>query len=169
MQCCGNRTEEALSAVYRACDVQEEVLRTQKPCKFFSDEYRSPIAVSDLTAIIHHAISSQTPHPETTVAADADAPTADAGAAPQEAAGVLTGTFNAGGPDRLSRLGIAEAVAAHCGHSMDSVEAAASASVTRAAPSPLDISMDSSKLAAQLPFALTPFTAALAELFPSAA
>lgn len=147
--------------------VQEEALRTQKPCKFFSDEYRSPIAVSDLTAIIHHAIFSPPPQLEPTPAAPTDAITADAPTLP--GAEGLVGTFNAGGPDRLSRLGIAEAVAAHCGHSMRSVEAAASASVTRAAPSPLDISMDSGKLAARLPFDLTPFAAALAELFPPAA
>lgn len=131
--------------------MQEEALRTQQPVKFFSDEFRSPIYVADLTAAILFALSTPPPaaHPQHA----------------QHGPG-STRTFNAGGPERLSRLGIAQAVAAHCGHSMDSVEAAASASVARAAPSPLDISMDSSKLAAWLPFELTPLADALVDLFP---
>lgn len=105
----------------------------------------------DLASIIHFFLSSAEP-------AEANAEDAIQGG--------VGNTFNTGGPDRLSRLGIAEAVAKHCGYSMDNIEAAESASIVRAAPSPLDISMDSSKLMDLVPFTLTPFADALAHLFP---
>eukprot|EP00892_Ulva_mutabilis_P011197 jgi/Ulvmu1/844/UM010_0218.1 len=140
----------------------EEVLRTQKECKFFTDEFRSPILVHDLVSVIAFFLSSAAPSVACGEGVSAQAPADADGAAASVAA-----TYNAGGPDRLSRMGIVEAVAQHCGYGMEAIEAAESASIVRAAPSPLDISMESGKLVGVLPFPLTPFADALEDLFPA--
>jgi dTDP-4-dehydrorhamnose reductase len=62
-----------------------------------------------------------------------------------------------GGPDRLSRADMADAVAAACGHDARLIVRAPAASVDRGAPSPADISMDSARLEAAVGMALTPF------------
>ena len=54
--------------------------------------------------------------------------------------------FNAGGPDRLSRVDMAKRAAAALHISDRNVVAARAASADRGVASPLDISMDSSKL-----------------------
>lgn len=121
----------------------ENALRLQQPTKLFHDEYRNPIYVGDIVRVVGWLVESR------------------------DAAALRHCCLNMGGPDRLSRVGMARAVAAHCGLDTGCIEEVASATVARAAASPLDISMDSSRLAAELPFPLTPFRAALAEVFPS--
>lgn len=79
-------------------------------------------------------------------------------------------TYNMGGPDRLSRVDMAAAVAAHCGYSSDCIKAVPSASVSRGYCSPPDISMDVSRLQQDFPaLQLTPLRKALEQLFPPAA
>ena len=85
---------------------QEETLRLAKPCKFFSDEYRSPISVQDLSRVVLYFLH------------ESDAST--------------LGTYNAGGPERLSRAEMAHAIAVHCGMNPGAIEVAESASVKRA-------------------------------------
>jgi dTDP-4-dehydrorhamnose reductase len=70
-----------------------------------------------------------------------------------------------GGPDRLSRSGMAEAVAEVRGHNPGCIVRVSGASVPRPAPSPADISMDSSRLEGQVGFRMTPFKDALREIF----
>jgi dTDP-4-dehydrorhamnose reductase len=122
--------------------LQEEKLRLKEQCKFFIDEFRSPVAICDIIRIINWLLAGSV-----------------------EAASMTKSVLNMGGPHRLSRYDMATAVAQHCGLSMDCVERASSVSVTRAAPSPLDISMDSSRLQEALPFKLLPFQQGLAEVF----
>jgi dTDP-4-dehydrorhamnose reductase len=124
------------TSVYSAWYMQEESLRLKKPCKFFSDEYRSAIYVADLASAVQFFLTE----------------------APEAALGQ---TYNAGGPERLSRAEMAVAIAKHCGMDASVVDVAKSAAVTRTAPSPLDISMDSSKLCAVLPFQPQSFAKAL--------
>jgi dTDP-4-dehydrorhamnose reductase len=121
---------------------QDEQLRTRKPCTFFSDEFRSPLAVADIMRIVRWLLSDD-----------------------ERAARLHGHVCNMGGPDRMSRLDMAHAVARHCGLSTACVESALSASVTRDALSPLDISMDSSKLQRQFPFRMQHFGEGLRDAF----
>lgn len=91
--------------------VQEESLRLSRPCKFFSDEYRSPILVHDLARVVLYFLHEY------------DAAT--------------VGTYNAGGPERLSRADMAHAIAVHCGMDPATVDVAESAAVKRAGNNPL--------------------------------
>ncbi|GFR48479.1 hypothetical protein Agub_g10375, partial [Astrephomene gubernaculifera] len=75
--------------------------------------------------------------------------------------------FNAGGPERLSRVDMARQVADCLGCGYNSIVAVPSSSVSRSAASPPDISMDVTRLAADLGFRMTPFREALQEIFRS--
>lgn len=77
-----------------------------RPCKFFSDEYRSPILVHDLARTVLYFLN--------------------------EADDAALGTYNAGGPQRLSRAEMAHAIAVHCGMSPAAVDVTESAAVKRA-------------------------------------
>ena len=136
-------------------EVQEETLRTQTRRTFFHDEIRSPVLVHDITRIIAWLLTG---------GADRQ-PGGVQSSEPPWPWPLAAGTYNMGGPDRLSRADMVAAVAAHRGLPQGCVERAASASVQRAAASPLDISMDSSRLQAALPFALTPFARGLDAVF----
>ncbi|EFN51077.1 hypothetical protein CHLNCDRAFT_141448 [Chlorella variabilis] len=106
-------------------------LAAGKPTTFFNDEWRSPIRVRDILRVCQTLINRQDE--------------------------LQHRLFNMGGPDRLSRADMAAAVAAACGYDPALILAAPAASVPRPAPSPADISMDSSRLEA----AMTPFEAAI--------
>jgi dTDP-4-dehydrorhamnose reductase len=86
--------------------IQEESLRLARPCKFFSDEYRSPILVHDVARVVLLLLS--------------------------ESHSVPFGTYNAGGPERLSRADMAHAIALHCGLEPGRVDVTESAAVKRA-------------------------------------
>ena len=68
------------------------------------------------------------------------------------------GVFNMGGPEMLTRVQVAEAVARHRGYDTALVHAVKRADVVPpgAVASPPDISMDSSKLSAATGIAMTP-------------
>lgn len=87
---------------------------------FFHDEFRNPIAACD---IARHILVLAASKP-----------------------GTMRGVFNCGGPDRVSRVGMAKKTASALGWSDKNILSAPSASVDRGVKSPLDISMDSSKL-----------------------
>lgn len=141
--CIASRTLRVITTIKTyATRMQEESLRLKKPFKFFSDEFRSAIYVGDLVRVVEYFLTE----------------------APEAAHGQ---TYNAGGPERLSRADMAYAIAEHCGIDASAVDVAESAAVTRTVPSPFDISMDSSKLTALLPFELQRFSAALRHVFPS--
>lgn len=69
-----------------------------------------------------------------------------------------------GGPDRLSRLEMAQSVAAVCGYSTSAIIAAPASSVQRPVRSPPDISMDSSRIEADLGLKLMAFRAAVRQM-----
>ena len=109
-------------------------LASGKATPFFEDEWRSPVFVGDIVAACMALL--------------------DAPPAPGSSACV----FNMGGPQRLSRVDMALAVAAARGYDAALVLPAPAASVDRGVASPADISMDSSRLWQSLglqPLALT--------------
>ena len=69
-----------------------------------------------------------------------------------------------GGPDRLSRLEMAQTVAEICGYSSEFIIAAPSSTVQRPVRSPPDISMDSSRIETDLDMKLTTFRAAVKQM-----
>lgn len=126
--------ERVVTAATR--DMQANALRQGEPTKFFEDEFRSYVLVTDIVQVIKHLLST-----------------------PEKA--LEQKVFNMGGPDRLSRADFASAVAEQCGLSTNCIVSVPAASITRAVKSPADISMDSSKLQAILPFQISPCAAAL--------
>ena len=69
-----------------------------------------------------------------------------------------------GGPNRLSRLEMAQTVAQVCGYSTDAIIAAPTSSVQRPVRSPPDISMDSSRIEADLDMKLVAFAEAVKQM-----
>lgn len=112
------------------------------PTTFFEDEWRCAVYVQDIVAVCRMLV--------------------EAGAA------APTGAFNAGGPQRLSRVDMARGVAAALGLDPDvGIKPVPSASVARGVASPPDISMRSGRLEAALGMAFTRFEDALREIFKS--
>lgn len=117
----------------------DECLTAKRPTAFFEDEWRCPVRVRDIIRVVQTLIARQ---------------------------GELQHRlFNLGGPDRLSRADMAEAVARAHGHDPSLVQRVPAASANRPFPSPADISMDSSRLEAELHLPLTPFNKALEHIF----
>ena len=121
--------------------MQEEQLRKHNKCRFFTDEFRSPVCVQDIVRIVQWLLSAE------------------------PKASSARGIYNMGGPERLTRMDMAQAVAKHCKHDVKYLQPALSADVQRAAPSPADISMNSTKLQALLPFKLRKFEDGLSDCF----
>ncbi|KAJ4910287.1 NAD(P)-binding Rossmann-fold superfamily protein [Raphanus sativus] len=125
----------------------DSVLQKGDTVDFFHDEYRCPIYVKDLVSIILMLIDRW----------------------------VLSGRFflsgrcllsddkqmrlvlNAGGPDRLSRVQMAEVVAQVRGHDLSLIKHVSASSVDRGVVSPADISMDITKLIQTLDISPTSF------------
>eukprot|EP00877_Chromochloris_zofingiensis_P009905 jgi/Chrzof1/5168/Cz15g14030.t1 len=115
-------------------------LKGQQPTSFFSDEFRCAVLVDDICQVVVHIVSLYPDLP-------------------------AHSTYNLGGPDRLSRLDMAMAVAQHLGYDTACVQECLSASVQRGYNSPPDISMLTARLLGDLPIKLTPFTEALGLVF----
>jgi dTDP-4-dehydrorhamnose reductase len=75
--------------------------------------------------------------------------------------------YNMGGPQRMSRVDMAIAVAAKRGHAPSLIVPVPAASVDRGVASPSDISMDSSELEERLGWSMTRFSDGLHLVFPS--
>jgi nucleoside-diphosphate-sugar epimerase len=93
---------------------------------FYTDECRSVINVFDVCHSLMHFLD--------TVQSKED---------------IIGGIFNMGGPERVSRMAMASAVAKHCGFSdlcFIPAEKSKQISMPNSVPSPLDISMSSQKL-----------------------
>lgn len=65
--------------------------------------------------------------------------------------------LNVGGPDRVSRVQMAEVVSQLRGYDSSTIKSVSAASVNRGVVSPADISMDVSKVVKLLGINLTPF------------
>ncbi|XP_058744042.1 uncharacterized protein LOC131616666 [Vicia villosa] len=116
---------QTLSPVPKSLPVQwmDGVLSKSETVAFFHDEFRCPIYVKDLVAIIL-ALTNQW----------------------------ISGSkqmqllLNAGGPDRVSRVQMAEAVAQIRGHDTSLIKPVSASSIDRGVKSPADISMDITRL-----------------------
>eukprot|EP00271_Cylindrocystis_brebissonii_P016788 TRINITY_DN412_c0_g1_i1.p1 TRINITY_DN412_c0_g1~~TRINITY_DN412_c0_g1_i1.p1 ORF type:complete len:371 (+),score=61.63 TRINITY_DN412_c0_g1_i1:37-1113(+) len=115
----------------------DATLAAGKETDFFEDEYRCPIFIKDIERIVERLMEKH---------ANGE---------------VIQELFNLGGPDRLSRLQMAEMVAVVRGYSRAPIKAVPAASVNRGVASPPDISMDSSHLTTTLGISLTPFEEAV--------
>ncbi|XP_051144204.1 uncharacterized protein LOC127260513 isoform X2 [Andrographis paniculata] len=100
----------------------DSVLAKEEALNFFHDEFRCPIFVKDLVSIIQVLTTKWISGKEMQL------------------------LLNAGGPDRVSRVGMAEAVAHARGYSTSSIKPVSASSVDRGVKSPSDISMDITKL-----------------------
>jgi len=127
-------------------------LAARQTTKFFEDEWRSPVYVGDIVKVIGILVERW--------------------AGGNQLSSTTSGTgrdggevFNMGGPDRLSRVDMAHAVALHRKYDSRLIETVPSASVPRGVVSPADISMDSSKLESTLGIQLTPLQDCLAFIF----
>ncbi|PSC74470.1 60S ribosomal L18-3 [Micractinium conductrix] len=96
----------------------DSTLAAQKPCTFFTDEWRTPTFINDLVAAVRAAVDRN-------------------GALPRR-------IYNVGGPARLNRHDMAVAVAQARGYDPALALAGSAASVPRTCATPLDISMDCS-------------------------
>jgi dTDP-4-dehydrorhamnose reductase len=121
----------------------ESALRSGAPTSFFEDEFRNPVAVADIVSTIRALLSRW----------------ASGGGPPRR------GVYNMGGAERLSRVGMAAAVAAHLGLPTAGIVPVPAASVARPVASPADISMDSGALEADLGVRLRGMSEALADVF----
>ena len=132
----------------------DSVLSTATPTTFFEDECRSPVFVDDIVDVCRRLIT-------TTIAGGGGGSTDSSG---NES---ISGVFNMGGPERLSRVDMAKQVGTVRGYGWDCILPVKSASVSRGVASPPDISMDSGKLEQALGMKFTGFTDALQKIFPS--
>ncbi|KFK30633.1 hypothetical protein AALP_AA6G007300 [Arabis alpina] len=113
----------------------DSVLKKGDDVEFFHDEYRCPIYVNDLVSIVLNLIDRW-------VLSDDKQ---------------MRLVLNAGGPDRLSRVQMAEMVAEVRGHDPSSIKHVSASSVDRGVVSPADISMDITKLIQTLKISPTCF------------
>jgi dTDP-4-dehydrorhamnose reductase len=139
----------------------DEQLCKREPTSFFSDEWRSAVYVGDIIQVckllILQAISSSLDRNKTIIPSTEEKLTDNMAGDPKEIAiegertgQKITGVFNMGGPERLSRVDIARLVAQVRGHDATCILEVPSASVARGVASPSDISMDVSKLESRL-------------------
>ena len=113
--------------------IRDSFENKSEPTTFYEDEFRSPICVYDVCAVIRRVYARPPETPK---------------------------TYNMGGPDRVSRVDMAEAVAAHLANGDAALEAAYVGKIARASceeaarlrgvAAPPDISMDSSALLADV-------------------
>ncbi|KAL1546433.1 methionine adenosyltransferase 2 subunit beta-like [Salvia divinorum] len=116
---------QTISPVPKSLPIQwmDSVLAKGEPMDFFHDEFRCPVFVKDLVA----AIQTLTNQWITEVKQ-------------------VQLLLNVGGPDRVSRVQMAEAVAHARGYSTSLIKQVSASSVDRGVKSPCDISMDITKL-----------------------
>jgi dTDP-4-dehydrorhamnose reductase len=116
----------------------ERSLQGSTPVTFFHDEWRSVVYVQDIVKVVSILVEKE---------------------------GLEGGvTFNMGGPERISRLEFAIAVADSRGISKDLIVSASCKEVLRPIKSPQDISMNVSKIEEMLKLKMTPLREALASL-----
>ncbi|KAJ0229943.1 RmlD-like substrate binding domain-containing protein [Hirschfeldia incana] len=128
---------QTLSPLPKNLPVQwmDSVLQKGDTVDFFHDEYRCPIYVKDLVSIILKLIDRW-------ILSDDKQ---------------MRLVLNAGGPDRLSRVQMAEVVAQVRGHDLSLIKHVSASSVDRGVVSPADISMDITRLIQTLDISPTSF------------
>ncbi|XP_065864714.1 uncharacterized protein [Euphorbia lathyris] len=127
---------QTISPVPKSLPIQwiDSVLSKGEEVEFFHDEFRCPVYVNDVVtiilALIHRWISE---------------------------CKQMQLLLNVGGPDRLSRVQMAEAVADIRGYNRALIKPVSASTVDRGVLSPADISMDISKLVQTVNILPTPF------------
>ncbi|XP_028769173.1 methionine adenosyltransferase 2 subunit beta-like isoform X1 [Neltuma alba] len=127
---------QTISPVPKSLPIQwmDGVLSKGEKVNFFHDEFRCPIYVKDLVAIVL-ALTNQW----------------------ISEGKQMQLVLNAGGPDRVSRVQMAEAVAQFRGYDTSLLQPVSASSVDRGVRSPADISMDISRLVQTLKIHPIPF------------
>ncbi|KAK6141022.1 hypothetical protein DH2020_025232 [Rehmannia glutinosa] len=128
---------QTLSPVPKSLPIQsmDSVLAKGEALDFFHDEFRCPVFVKDLVAVIQILTNQWI----------------------SEAKQVQL-ILNVGGPDRLSRVQMAEAVAHVRGYNTSLIKPVSASSVDRGVKSPSDISMDITKLIQTIGISPTSYT-----------
>lgn len=122
-------------------------LESKQMTQFFVDEWRCPIYVEDIVGVCQAFIQLQSQSLLTRVTLG------------------ISKTFNMGGPERLSRVEMAKAVAQACSLDPCYIAAVPASTIARGVPSPADISMDSSLLQETINMKFTKFQDALNSIF----
>ncbi|KAI3833633.1 hypothetical protein MKW92_043072 [Papaver armeniacum] len=127
---------QTISPIAKSLPIQwiDSVLLKGAEVEFFHDEFRCPVFIKDVVDVIL-ALSKKW-------------------ISDKEQMKLL---LNVGGPDRLSRLQMAEAVATVRGYNTSLLKPVSASSVNRGVNSPADISMDISKLSQTLGIKPTPY------------
>ncbi|KAL9142039.1 hypothetical protein ABFS82_14G142600 [Erythranthe guttata] len=128
---------QTISPVPKSLPIQwiDGALAKGETMNFFNDEFRCPVFVKDLVSIIQFLTNQWI----------------------SEGKQVQL-LLNVGGPDRVSRVQMAEAVALVRGYSTSLIKPVPSSSVDRGVKSPSDISMDIGKLIQATGISPTPYT-----------
>lgn len=139
---------QTLSPIPKSLPIQwiDSELSKGNKVNFFYDEFRCPVYVKDVVAVIL-ALTERW-------CSDGKQ---------------MQLLLNLGGPDRLSRVQMAETVADIRGYDSSLINAVSAASVDRGVKSPSDISMDISKLVETLGISPTPFKDAVKSTLESVA
>ncbi|XP_028122813.1 methionine adenosyltransferase 2 subunit beta-like isoform X2 [Camellia sinensis] len=126
---------QTISPVPKSLPIQwmDGVLCKGDTVDFFHDEFRCPVYVKDLVTVILTLTNKWISGKQMQL------------------------ILNVGGPDRLSRVQMAEAVAHIRGYNTSSIKSVSASSVDRGVKSPTDISMDITKLMQTLDFSPIPF------------
>eukprot|EP00850_Spirogloea_muscicola_P008554 SM000045S16299 [mRNA] locus=s45:759327:761370:+ [translate_table: standard] len=120
----------------------DSTLASGQPTDFFNDEIRCPVYVMDVVHAVEILAKAATTGHER-----------------------FKNIFNLGGPDRLSRVEMAEEVARVRGYNLQLIKSVPAASVNRGVKSPLDISMDVTHIKTKLELPLTSFKDAVLRTF----
>ncbi|XP_057980811.1 uncharacterized protein LOC131166356 isoform X2 [Malania oleifera] len=127
---------QTISPVPKSLPIQwiDSVLSRGDKIEFFHDEFRCPVYVKDVVTLILALMNRW-----------------------MSECRQMQLLLNVGGPDRVSRLQMAEAVAHIRGYDTSLIKPVSASSVNRGVMSPADISMDISKLVHTLDVSPTPF------------
>ncbi|GMP61579.1 hypothetical protein CsSME_00023984 [Camellia sinensis var. sinensis] len=127
---------QTISPVPKSLPIQwmDGVLCKGDAVDFFHDEFRCPVYVKDLVTVILTLTNKWISEGKQ-----------------------MQLILNVGGPDRLSRVQMAEAVAHIRGYNTSLIKSVSASSVDRGVKSPTDISMDITKLMQTLDFSPIPF------------
>ncbi|KAL6635399.1 hypothetical protein ACP70R_028070 [Stipagrostis hirtigluma subsp. patula] len=128
---------QTISPVSKSLPIQwmDSVLSQGQQVEFFNDEFRCPVYVKDMVAVVFSLTKTWL---SVSMAPDFKVHDADG-----KKVQIL---LNVGGPDRVSRLQMAECVADVRGYDHSIIKSVSASSVNRGVASPPDISMDITKL-----------------------
>ena len=140
--------EPPVASVGRSLFLQfvDEKLASKESTSFFSDEYRSAVYVQDIIHVCKLLIEASVAFEDASKVYSENGETLKSELFALRDKRTVRGVFNMGGPERLSRVDIAERVAEVRHHDPRFIVPVPSASVSRGVASPSDISMNVSKL-----------------------